>query len=169
MDSATLRALQAPLKQAYRDAPESARITSRAEAELDVAAIACRVHTPAGTVVAGLHPAAGGDGSAACSADMLMEALAACTGVTLSAVATAMGIALRGGRIVATCIWDARGTLGVDRAAPVGITDITIEIALDSDAAPESLARLIATAERYCVVYQTLRTPPRLTLVHPSG
>jgi uncharacterized OsmC-like protein len=169
MDAAELRTLQAPLKARYREAPETARIPARAEAVLDLASIACRVTAGERTVVAGLHPAAGGGGSGgsplACSADMLLAALAACAGVTLAAVATAMGLALRGGRIVAEGVWDARGTLGVDRAAPVGLTEITLTFALDTDADPATLERLLAATERYCVIFQTLRTPPRVAIV----
>ncbi len=165
MDAAELRSLQAPLKARYREAPEAARIPARAEAVLDPANIACNVTAGARSVVAGLHPAAGGDGSLACSADMLLAALAACAGVTLSAVATAMGIAMRGGRVIAEGAWDARGTLGVDRAAPVGLTEISLTFALDTDAAPEALERLLAATERYCVIFQTLRTPPHISIV----
>ena len=160
MDAAELRALQAPIKQRYRDDPAAALVIARAEATLDPAAIACTVPGWAGATVAGLHPAGGGDGSQACSADMLLEALVACAGVTLRAVATAMGIALRGGRVIAEGRWDARGTLGVDRAAPVGITDIALRFELDTDAPADKQARLIETAERYCVILQTLKAPP---------
>ena len=163
MDAATLRALQAPIKQRYRDDPATARVAARAEARLDPDAIACAVPGWAGSTRAGLHPAGGGDGTLACSADMLLEALVACAGVTLRAVATAMGIALRGGRIVAEGQWDARGTLGVDRATPVGVTDIALRFELDTDAPPDKQARLIETTERYCVILQTLKSPPRIT------
>ena len=115
-----------------------------------------------------MHPAAGGDGAMACSADMLLEALVACAGVTFRAVSTAMGIAVRGGRIVAEGSWDARGTLGIDRAAPVGLTDITLRFEIDSDAPADKLARLIETTERYCVILQTLKSPPRVVLA-PAG
>jgi uncharacterized OsmC-like protein len=164
MDAAGLRTLQAPLKARYREAPETARVPARAEAVLDPANIACRVTAGDHAVTAGLHPAAGGDGSLACSADMLLAALAACAGVTLTAVATAMGVTLRGGRITAEGTWDASGTLGVNRAAPVGLTDITLTVALDTDADPPTLKRLLASTERYCVIFQTLRTPPRLSI-----
>jgi len=163
MDAATLRALQAPIKQRYRDDPATARVAARAEARLDPDAIACAVPGWAGSTRAGLHPAGGGDGTLACSADMLLEALVACAGVTLRAVATAMGIELRGGRIVAEGIWDARGTLGVDRATPVGVTDIALRFELDTDAPADKQARLIETTERYCVILQTLKSPPRIT------
>ncbi|HZT89381.1 MAG TPA: OsmC family protein [Stellaceae bacterium] len=164
MDAGELRALQAPLKKRYREQPESARIPARAEAVLDLGRVACRVDGWHGTVEAGLHPAAGGDGSVACSADMLLQALVACAGVTVGAVATAMGIALRGGRIVAEGSWDARGTLAVDREAPVGVTDIALTFELDSDADPATLQRLVETTERFCVIYRTLQTPPRLSV-----
>jgi uncharacterized OsmC-like protein len=166
MDAEALRAAQAPLKTRYRAHPETARVPARAEARLDRNDVAVTVPAWPGATVAGLHPAAGGDGTQACSADMLLEALVACAGVTLRAVATAMGIGLRGGRIVAEGVWDARGTLGVDKSAPVGITDITLRFELDADAEPAKVERLIASAERYCVILQTLRTPPRLTVTH---
>jgi uncharacterized OsmC-like protein len=165
MDAATLRSLQGSLKSRYRDAPETARTPARAEAVLDLANVACRVTAGGRTVLAGLHPATGGDGSAACSADMLLEALAACAGVTLGAVATAMGIAVRHGRVIAEGTWDARGTLGVDRTAPVGLTDITLTFELDTDADAAALDRLVAMTERYCVILQTLRTPPSVSAV----
>ncbi len=168
MDATTLRALQAPLKQRYRDAPETARVIARAEAVLDPDTIACAVLGWAGTTSAGLHPAGGGDGSLACSADMLLEALVACAGVTLRAVATAMGITLRGGQITAEGQWDARGTLGVDRATPVGLTDIALRFDLDTDAPPDQQTRLIATTERYCVILQTLKAPPKIVLAEAS-
>jgi uncharacterized OsmC-like protein len=161
MNADALRALQAPLKQRYRDDPHAARVTARAEARLVPDTVACRVETTAGAVVAGLHPSAGGDGTEACSADMLLEALVACAGVTARAVATAMGIPLAG-HIRAEGVWDARGTLGVDRAAPVGLTDISLVFALTSDAPADKLDRLIATVERYCVILQTLQHPPRI-------
>ncbi len=165
MDAADLRGLQAPLKARYREAPEAARIPARAEAVLEPETIACRVTAGGRTVVAGLHPAAGGDGSLACSADMLLASLAACAGVTLAAVATAMGIALREGRVIAEGTWDARGTLGVDRATPVGLTAISLTFALDTDAEPAALERLLAATERHCVIFQTLRTPPHVSIV----
>jgi len=169
MDAETLRAVQAPLKQAYRDDPARARIPARAEAALDLTAIACAVPGWHGSTTAGLHRAAGGSGDLACSADMLLEALVACAGVTLRAVATAMGIALRGGRIVAEGHWDARGTLGIDRAAPVGLTDIALRFEIDADADAAKLERLIATTERYCVIYQTLKSPPALSAALQTG
>ena len=166
MDANELRALQAPLKKQYREQPETARMPARAEAMLDVERVACRVRSWAGETDAGLHPATGGDGSLACSADMLLEAFVACAGVTISAVATAMGVKLRGGRVIAEGHWDARGTLGVDREAPVGVTDIVLKLELDTDADPATVQRLVEMTERFCVIYQTLRTPPRLSVAH---
>ena len=166
MDANRLRALQAPLKKQYREQPETARITARAEATLDPGSVACRVRSWGGDTEGGLHPATGGDGSLACSADMLLEALVACAGVTMTAVATAMGVKLRGGRVVAEGHWDARGTLGVDREAPVGLTDIALTFELDTDGDAATVQRLVQMSERFCVIYQTLRTPPRLSVTH---
>lgn len=166
MDANELRALQAPLKKQYREQPETAPTPARAEAMLDPDRIACRVRSWDGETIAGLHPATGGDGSLACSADMLLEALVACAGVTVSAVATAMGVKLRGGRVTAEGHWDARGTLGIDRAVPVGLTDITLKFELDTDVDAATVQRLVEISERFCVVYQTLRTPPRLSVTH---
>jgi uncharacterized OsmC-like protein len=164
MDAIALRALQAPLKQRYRDTPETALVTARAEAVLDPSDVACAVPAWHQAVIAGLHPATGGDGSQACSADMLLEALVACAGVTLRAVSTAMGITLRSGKVIAEGVWDARGTLGIDRTAPVGLTEISLRFEIDADADAAKLARLIETTERYCVIYQTLKSPPRLSV-----
>jgi uncharacterized OsmC-like protein len=166
MDANQLRALQTPLKKQYREQPDTARIPARAEAALDPDSVACRVRSWGGEIEAGLHPAAGGDGSLACSADMLLEALVACAGVTVTAVATAMGVKLRGGRVVAEGHWDARGTLGVDREAPVGLTDIALTFELDTDSDAATVQRLVEMSERFCVIYQTLRTPPRLSATH---
>ena len=166
MDANELRALQAPLKKQYREQPETARTPSRAEAVLEEGRIACRVRSWRGETIAGLHPATGGDGSLACSADMLLEALVACAGVTISVVAAVMGVKLRGGRVVAEGHWDARGTLGVDREAPVGLTDIALTFELDTDADAASVQRLVEMSERYCVIFQTLCMPPRLSVGH---
>ena len=166
MDANELRALQAPLKEQYREQVETARTPARAEAVLDLDRVACRVPSWSGETDAGLHPATGGDGNLACSADMLLEALVACAGVTMSAVATAMGVKLRGGRVVAEGHWDARGTLGVDREVPVGLTDIALTFELDTDADAALVQRLVEMSERYCVIYQTLRMPPRLLVGH---
>src|SRR5712675_1943893 len=166
MDANELRALQAPLKKQYQEQPVTARMPARAEAMLDMERVACRVRSWAGETDAGLHPATGGDGSLACSADMLLEALVGCAGVTISAVASAMGVKLRGGKVVAEGHWDARGTLGVDREAPVGLTDIALTLELDTDADAATVQRLVEMSERFCVIYQTLRAPPRLTVTH---
>ena len=164
MNADQLRAAQAPLKQRYREAPETARVPARAEAWLDPSDVACAVAGWHGEIRAGLHPATGGDGTLACSADMLLQALVACAGVTLRAVATAMGVTIRSGRVIAEGHWDARGTLGVDRAAPVGLTDIALSFEIDSDADAAKLERMIATTERYCVILQTLRAPPQISV-----
>jgi uncharacterized OsmC-like protein len=164
MNADELRATQAPLKQLYRDKPEAALIPARAEGSLDPSEIAIVVDAWHGKVTAGLHKAGGGSGDLACSADMLLEALVACAGVTLRAVATAMGVTIRGGKVIAEGLWDARGTLGVDRATPVGLTEITVRFEVDSDADEAKLERMIQTTERYCVILQTLKTPPRITM-----
>jgi uncharacterized OsmC-like protein len=164
MDADELRGLQAPLKKQYREQPDSARTPARAEATLEPSGVACNLHTWGGETKAGLHPATGGDGSLACSADMLLEALVACAGVTMSAVATAMGVKLRGGRVIAEGHWDARGTLGVDRAVPVGLTDIALTFELDTDADAATVQRMVEMSERYCVIYQSLRNPPQLSV-----
>jgi uncharacterized OsmC-like protein len=169
MNAEQLRAAQAPLKQRYRETPEAALVPARAEARLDLDDVACVVPGWQGEVRAGLHPATGGAGTEACSADMLLQALVACAGVTLRAVATAMGVAVRGGRVVAEGHWDARGTLGVDRAAPVGLTDITLSFDVDCDADAAKLDRMIATTERYCVILQTLRNAPAVRLARGAG
>jgi uncharacterized OsmC-like protein len=164
MNAEQLRAMQAPIKQRYRDTPDAARVPARAEARLDVDDIACTVPSWDGETKAGLHPATGGTGELACSADMLLEAVVACAGVTLRAVATAMGVTIRSGRVIAEGSWDARGTLGVDRAAPIGLTDIKLRFEVDSDADPAKLERMIQTTERYCVILQTLRNPPNISV-----
>ncbi|MGH3493708.1 MAG: OsmC family protein [Sciscionella sp.] len=160
MDTESLRAVQGPLKRQYRDEPDSATVTLRAEGELDGLGVACRVQTARAVQEAGLHPATGGDGSQLCSGDMLLEALVACAGVTLRAVAVAMELEIRGGRVHAEGELDFRGTLGIDRHVPVGFSDIRLSFDLDTDATAEELATLQRLTERYCVVYQTLRVPP---------
>ena len=165
MNVEELRAAQAPLKARYKTDPTSAVITLHGNGSVDVPAQICRVETFLGVAAAGLHAATGGDGTSACSADMLLQALVACAGVTLGAVATSMGITLRSGRIVASGDVDFRGTLGVSREAPVGFKNISLAFELDSDASPETLAKLLELTERYCVVYQTLRHPPELRVV----
>jgi uncharacterized OsmC-like protein len=164
MDAEQLRALQAPLKKKYRETAQSAQIPAHAEARLNLEDIACTVKSWRGETIAGLHPATGGTGELSCSADMLLEALVACAGVTLRAVATSMGVRLKNGRIIVDGHWDARGTLGIDKTAPVGLTDISLTFELDSDASTETLQKLIDTTERYCVIFQTLRSPPSLTV-----
>ena len=154
-----LKQMQAPLKQRYRDEPEAATITLAAEGAIGEG-VTCSVQTAKALVEAGLHPATGGSGASACSGDMLLEALAACAGVTLNAVATALEIPLRSGRVRAEGDLDFRGTLGVAKDAPVGFKDIRLSFELDSDASEEQLATLMKLTERYCVVYQTLRNPP---------
>ena len=163
MDSDKLRALQAPLKARYRDEPEAARITLRASGELGAESLTCKVETGRAVVEAGLHPATGGEGLSACSGDMLLEALVACAGVTLRAVATALEVPVRAGTVTAEGDLDFRGTLGVDKEAPVGFSDIRLQFQLDTDAGPEQLEKLLKLTERYCVVYQTLRNAPRMT------
>jgi len=156
MDPTALRELQAPLKQRYRDEPDAALITLKATGDLGDG-ISCSVDTGRAIAEAGLHPATGGDGSQLCSGDMLLEALAACAGVTLRAVATAIGVDVDGGRIHAEGDLDFRGTLGVDREAPVGFRAIRLHFALDTPANDEQLASLLKLTERYCVVLQTIR------------
>ena len=160
MDSKALREQQAPLKERYRTEPDSARFTLRAEGTLGAESVTCRVATGRGLAEAGLHPATGGDGLALCSGDMLLEALVACAGVTLRAVATALDIPVRGGTITAEGDLDFRGTLGVGKESPVGLGAVRLRLDLDTDATDDQLATLIKLTERYCVIYQTLRTPP---------
>jgi uncharacterized OsmC-like protein len=164
MDADALRALQAPLKQRYRAEPAAALVTLRAQGRLGDAQPTCKVETGKALVEAGLHPATGGDGRAACSGDMLLEALVACAGVTLKAVATALALPLRGGMVSAEGDLDFRGTLGVTQDAPVGFQAIRLRLEVDSDATPEQLDTLRRLTERYCVVYQTLARPPVITV-----
>ena len=159
MDSDALRAVQEPLKDAYRQDPRQAVVTLRARGELGDEGITCSVDTGRALAVAGLHPATGGDGSLLCSGDMLLEALVACAGVTLRAVATSLGIAVTGGTVHAEGDLDFRGTLAVDREAPVGFTSIRLSFELDTEASEEQIATLLRLTERYCVVYQTLAHP----------
>ena len=160
MDAAALRALQAPIKERYKADPETARITLRAQGRLDETAIACKVETGRALAIAGLHPASGGSGLELCSGDMLLEALVACAGVTLKAVATALEIPLRSGAVHAEGDLDFRGTLGVAKDAPVGFAQIRLTFAVDTDAPQERLDQLLKLTERYCVVYQTIRNGP---------
>jgi uncharacterized OsmC-like protein len=166
MTADELRALQAPVKARYRDDPTAARLTLRAQGILGAEGVTCKVQTGRALVEAGLHPATGGDGTAACSGDMLLEALAACAGVTLRAVATALAIPIRGGTVTAEGDLDFRGTLGVSKEVPVGFQDIRLHFDLDTDATAEQLATLLKLTERYCVVYQSLRNPARLAVSH---
>ena len=163
MSADKLRELQAPLKARYREEPQSATITLKAQGEIGQEGLACRVETGRALVEAGLHPASGGSGLQACSGDMLLEALAACAGVTLSAVATALGITVRQGTVRVEGDLDFRGTLGVDKEAPVGFKAIRLAFALDTDAAEDQLATLLKLTERYCVVLQTLKVPAALS------
>lgn len=159
MDAASLKELQAPIKQRYRDEPETAVVTLKAEGEIGEG-LSCSVNTARAFVEAGLHPATGGSGLQACSGDMLLEALVACAGVTLNAVATALGLKLAGARVRAEGDLDFRGTLGVAKEAPVGFRAIRLTFDLDGDLTEEEEASLLKLTERYCVVYQTLRNPP---------
>ena len=161
-----LRALQAPLKQRYRDNPDAAVITLKAKGEIGGEGLTCKVETGRALVEAGLHPATGGDGIALCSGDMLLEALAACAGVTLKAVATALEIPLRSGTVNAEGDLDFRGTLGVAKEVPVGFRAIRLRFDLDTDASPDQLATLLKLTERYCVVFQTINSKPALTVEH---
>jgi len=164
MDSAELRAVQEPLKDAYRSSPHEALVTLRAHGQLDDQAVACSVATGRDLAVAGLHPATGGDGSLLCSGDMLLQALVACAGVTLRAVATSLGIPLAGGTVTAEGDLDFRGTLAVSKEAPVGFRSIRLAFQLDTDASEEQVQTLIRLTERYCVVYQTLARPAELSV-----
>lgn len=163
MKSEALRELQAPLKQRYRNEPAAAMITLSAQGDLD-AGLVCSVQTGKALVRAGLHPATGGDGLLACSGDMLLQALVACAGVTLRAVATALDIPVHGGQLFAAGDLDFRGTLGVDKDVAVGFSDIRLHFNLETDATPEQLDNLLRLTERYCVVYQTLQSKPPVTL-----
>ncbi|AWN40920.1 OsmC family protein [Methylobacterium durans] len=164
MDATALRALQAPLKDQYRSTPDDAVITLKAKGSLDDTSIACKVETGRALAVAGLHPATGGSGAELCSGDMLLEALVACAGVTLKAVATALEIPLRAGTVSAEGDLDFRGTLGVDKEAPVGFRAIRLAFQLDTDAPQEKLDQLLKLTERYCVVFQTLNHRPELAV-----
>ncbi len=169
MDADELKSLQAPLKARYNDDPATALITLRAEGRLDGDGLACSVETGKALVEAGLHPAPGGAGTQACSGDMLLQALVACAGVTLGAVATAIGVDVRAGTVKAEGDLDFRGTLGVSKEAPVGFRDIRLHFDLETDANAEQLATLLKLTERYCVVYQTLRAAPPIAVSHRAG
>jgi uncharacterized OsmC-like protein len=161
MNADELRALQAPLKDQYRQQPQAAVVTLSAEGRLGEG-VSCSVQTGQALVKAGLHPASGGDGLSACSGDMLLQALVACAGVTLNAVATALGIPVRDATLRAEGDLDFRGTLGVAKDAPVGFSAVRLAISLDTDASPEQVQTLLRLTERYCVIYQTLARPPAL-------
>jgi uncharacterized OsmC-like protein len=160
MDAAELRAMQAPIKDRYKTDPKAAYITLKAKGTLDDTHIACKVETGRALAVAGLHPATGGSGLELCSGDMLLEALVACAGVTVKAVATALAIPLRSGTVSAEGDLDFRGTLGVAKDAPVGFAQIRLTFALDTDVEQEKLDQLLKLTERYCVVYQTIKSGP---------
>ena len=162
MDATALRSLQAPLKDKYRNEPEAAVMTLKAQGTLDDQNIACKVETGRALATAGLHPATGGSGAELCSGDMLLEALVACAGVTLKAVATALEIDLRQGVVKAEGDLDFRGTLGVDKTAPVGFQAIRLAFEIDTDAPQEKVDQLLKLTERYCVVFQSLNKPPQL-------
>ena len=165
MTADELKSSQAPLKAQYRERPETALVTLHAEGRVGEN-VTCKIETGKARVAAGLHPATGGDGQSACSADMLLEALVGCAGVTLSAVATALGIALRDATIRAEGDLDFRGTLGVSKDVPVGFKQIRLNVDLDTDASEEQIATLLRLTERYCVVYQTLSQPAKIEVSH---
>jgi uncharacterized OsmC-like protein len=164
VDIEELRARQAPLKKRYTEDPSAARVAVTASATFAEPGITTNVRTWAGDARAGLHPATGGDGSDACSADMLLEALLGCLGVTLRSVSTAMRLEIRSATFTARAAFDARGTLGLSRSVPVGVTDVEVVAELDTDATDEELTRLAELTDRYCVVGQSLQPPPRLTV-----
>ena len=163
MNADELKSAQAPLKERYRQAPKAALITLRAQGRIGEG-VSCKIETGKALVVAGLHPATGGSDQAACSGDMLLEALVACAGVTLNAVATALGIELRDASLQAEGDLDFRGTLGLSKEVPVGFQHIRLQFTLDTDATEEELTTLLRLTERYCVVYQTLAHPPALAV-----
>jgi uncharacterized OsmC-like protein len=168
VDREQLQAVQAPLKQRYESEPDAALVTLSAEGALGDG-VSCSVQTGRALAEAGLHPASGGDGTQLCSGDMLLEALTACAGVTLRAVATSLGVEVRGGSVRAEGDLDFRGTLAVDRDAPVGFSEIRLAFDLDTEASDEELATLLKLTERYCVVFQTLAAPPRLSATVATG
>jgi len=160
MDAAELRAMQAPIKEKYKTDARAAFITLKAKGSIDESNISCKVETGRALAVAGLHPATGGSGMELCSGDMLLEALVACAGVTLKAVSTALGINLKAGHVSAEGDLDFRGTLGVDKEAPVGFAEIRLKFDVDTDEPQEKLDQLLKLTERYCVVYQTIKSGP---------
>ena len=164
MDATALRAMQAPIKDKYKGDPKAAFITLKAKGTLDDSNIACKVETGRALAVAGLHPATGGSGLELCSGDMLLEALVACAGVTVKAVATALDIPVKAGRVSAEGDLDFRGTLGVAKDAPVGFAQIRLRFDLDTDAPQDKLDQLLKLTERYCVVYQTIKNGPKVSV-----
>jgi len=164
MDATELKAMQAPLKQAYRDDASQALITLRAKGSIDDQSVACKVETGRAIAIAGLHPATGGSGLELCSGDMLLEALVACAGVTLKSVATAIDVPLKKGLVYAEGDLDFRGTLGVDKEAPVGFEEIRVRFEVDTDAPQDKLDLLLKLTERYCVVYQTIKNGPKVSV-----
>ena len=162
MDAAELRAMQAPIKERYKSDPKAAMITLKAKGSIDNEGIACKVETGRALAVAGLHPATGGSGLELCSGDMLLEALVACAGVTLKSVATAVEVPLKSGDVIAEGDLDFRGTLGVDKEAPVGFAEIRLRFEVDTDAPQDKLDLLLKLTERYCVVYQTIKNGPKV-------
>ena len=164
MDAATLRATQAPIKERYKSDPHAAFITLKANGSIDADGIACKVETGRQIAMAGLHPATGGSGLELCSGDMLLEALVACAGVTLKSVATAVEIPLKTGLVSAEGDLDFRGTLGVDKEAPVGFAEIRLRFDVDTDAPQDKLDLLLKLTERYCVVYQTIKNGPKVSV-----
>jgi len=168
MNADDLRALQAPLKDKYKTEPDTALVTLSASGDLDGDGVVCRVDTGRALIEAGLHPATGGTGIQACSGNMLLDALVACAGVTLKAVATAIEFDLRGGKVSAEGDLDFRGTLGVAKDAPVGFREIRLTFDLETNEPQERIAQLTKLTERYCVVFQTLAKPPQLTLAVKS-
>ena len=164
MDAIELRALQAPIKERYKAEPGTARITLQAKGSIDGENIACKLETGRALAVAGLHPGAGGSGLELCSGDMLLEALVACAGVTLKSVATAIEVPLRQGLVFVEGDIDFRGTLGVDKETPVGFSEIRLRFEVDTDAAQDKLDLLLKLTERYCVVYQTIKNGPKISV-----
>jgi uncharacterized OsmC-like protein len=164
MDATELRALQAPIKERYKTDPATAVITLKAKGSIENEGIACKVETGRALAVAGLHPATGGSGLELCSGDMLLEALVACAGVTLKSVATAIEVPLKSGNVFAEGDLDFRGTLGVDKEAPVGFAEIRLRFEVDTDAPQDKLDLLLKLTERYCVVYQTIRHGPQVAV-----
>ena len=164
MDATALRALQAPIKDKYRTAPDAAVVTLKAKGTLDDTKIACKVETGRAIAMAGLHPGTGGSGLELCSGDMLLEALVACAGVTLKSVATAIEVPLRSGNVYAEGDLDFRGTLGIDKETPVGFAEIRLRFEVDTDAPQDKLDLLLKLTERYCVVYQTIKNGPKVSV-----